>query len=71
MLMRPGIHGMPFKLWDNEQPLFANRKDPNVRSNSWVGYCAHATYTFPSWHRPYLAMIEVRLPTIKYVSYDF
>ena len=29
-------------------------KDPVVS-----GYCAHGTETFPTWHRPYLAMLEV------------
>ena len=23
------------------------------------GYCAHGVETFPTWHRPYLAMLEV------------
>ena len=23
------------------------------------GYCAHGDPTFPTWHRPYLAMLEV------------
>ncbi|KPI40958.1 Tyrosinase [Cyphellophora attinorum] len=53
---------MPFRLWDGERPLVATRKDlSNQVRGDWVGYCAHATYTFPGWHRPYLVMIEQSL----------
>jgi len=27
------------------------------------GYCAHASVTFPTWHRPYLLLFEARLVT--------
>ena len=25
-----------------------------------AGYCSHSSVTFPTWHRPYVAMMEVR-----------
>lgn len=52
-----GIHGAPKSSWDG-----MGRKK-NVDSQSEYdepsGYCAHGTETFPTWHRPYLAMLEV------------
>ena len=45
-----GIHGVPFKPWDN----VANSSDGSG------GYCTHASNLFPTWHRPYVALYEVR-----------
>ena len=39
------------ELWDD----VAAGKD----TSQAPGYCAHATTIFPTWHRPYLAMMEV------------
>jgi hypothetical protein len=51
---------MPFMPWDTVQPAVATRKSAEAQVvDDWVGYCAHATPIFPTWHRPYLAMIEV------------
>jgi hypothetical protein len=44
-----GIHGRPYKGWDNVN-------GPNTDT----GYCTHDSVLFPSWHRPYLALFEVR-----------
>ncbi len=45
-----GIHGEPFKPWDNVQGL-----------DNWDfgGYCTHSSVLFAPWHRPYLALYEV------------
>lgn len=48
-----GIHGLPKEPWDG---VLFDREDPNNRSA--YGYCNHAMLTFPTWHRPYLAMLE-------------
>lgn len=52
-----GIHGLPRAFWDGVKS--PNKQvDPQGR---WAGegYCAHSRPTFPTWHRPYLAMMEV------------
>jgi len=45
-----GIHGLPYRGWNGETA------GPNVNRNS--GYCTHGSTLFPTWHRPYLALIE-------------
>jgi tyrosinase len=45
-----GIHGRPFTPWDGVE------KNPEGK----LGYCRHSSNIFPTWHRPYLALIEVR-----------
>ena len=48
-----GIHGLPRAFWDGIEGKV------NVNSKSGMGYCEHSMSTFPTWHRPYLAMLEV------------
>ena len=48
-----GIHGLPRALWDG----IGGKSGIKV---GFSGYCAHGTPRFPTWHRPYLAMLEVR-----------
>ncbi|KAL6236483.1 hypothetical protein BDW75DRAFT_250041 [Aspergillus navahoensis] len=48
-----GIHGMPFTSWD--EPF---ETQENVAQK---GYCTHANYLFPSWHRPYLLLYEQQI----------
>lgn len=31
-----------------------------------MGYCTHGSILFPTWHRPYLALFEVRRCALKY-----
>ncbi|KAL1637014.1 hypothetical protein SLS58_009540 [Diplodia intermedia] len=47
-----GIHGLPNRPWDNVQSktMFADQLE--------IGYCTHGSILFPTWHRPYLAMME-------------
>jgi tyrosinase len=49
-----GIHGRPYKAYDNVQALQGNEAN---------GYCTHVSIIFPPWHRPYLALYEVNNPT--------
>jgi tyrosinase len=51
-----GIHGLPKSPWDGVE---VQTKEPGDRQQS--GYCTHGSILFPTWHRPYLAMIEVSL----------
>ncbi|EPS37212.1 hypothetical protein H072_9127 [Dactylellina haptotyla CBS 200.50] len=44
-----GIHGAPYKAWDN---VNSDGGDPNR------GYCAHNDAMFLPWHRPYMALFE-------------
>lgn len=45
-----GIHGRPYKAWDG-----VGIGPPG----SGGGYCPHGSNLFPTWHRPYLALMEV------------
>ncbi|KAI9897875.1 hypothetical protein N3K66_007731 [Trichothecium roseum] len=44
-----GIHGVPFRTWNGVGP---------VDGGDQAGYCTHNSVLFPTWHRPYLALIE-------------
>ena len=57
LTLRSGIHGLPRTLWDN-----VRGKTNEADTNKWVGYCAHGQPTFPTWHRPYMALMEVQTP---------
>ncbi|KAF4627308.1 hypothetical protein G7Y89_g10846 [Cudoniella acicularis] len=48
-----GIHGLPKAFWDGV--VVPNKEEDN---RNMSGYCAHSVLTFPTWHRPYLAMME-------------
>lgn len=41
------IHGLPAEAWAGATPP----------TPPW--YCAHGTEIFPTWHRPYVSLIEV------------
>ncbi|KAG8690094.1 hypothetical protein FRC11_013883 [Ceratobasidium sp. 423] len=48
-----GIHGMPYVPWlgDSDEARQTTR-------GPWLGYCNHASILFPTWHRPYLMVLE-------------
>ncbi|KAJ7068796.1 photo-regulated tyrosinase [Mycena amicta] len=47
-----GLHGVPWVQWNGSGgPTWVN-------GSHEVGYCTHGTVLFPTWHRPYLALIE-------------
>ncbi|KAH8880045.1 tyrosinase-domain-containing protein [Thozetella sp. PMI_491] len=52
-----GIHGMPFKPWDNVQ----GNTDWSTDPQGFGGYCTHSSILFTTWHRPYLALFEQSL----------
>ena len=46
------MHSAPWCEWDDvPQP----QREPGER-----GYCVHSNYTFPTWHRVYMMLYEVR-----------
>ncbi|KAF1930387.1 Di-copper centre-containing protein [Didymella exigua CBS 183.55] len=47
-----GIHGRPFISWDG----VAGRSQPPEGYKE--GYCHHSSNLFPTWHRPFLALVE-------------
>ncbi|KAG9233879.1 hypothetical protein BJ875DRAFT_425088 [Amylocarpus encephaloides] len=50
-----GIHGRPYIPWNNVGPTSSQ--------GIWNGYCPHNSILFPTWHRPYLALMEQILGT--------
>ena len=49
-----GIHGLPFEPWNGVG------ENPHVPEGEWKGYCVHGSTVFPTWHRLYMALFEVR-----------
>lgn len=52
----PGIHGLPATTWPN---LPDNNEIPHDKGAN-TGFCTHTSIIFLTWHRPYLAVFEVR-----------
>lgn len=53
-----GIHGYPLQPWDHApKPVPSGDKAGSKQEN---GYCHHNTVAFPTWHRPYMMLFEVR-----------
>ena len=46
-----GIHGVPWIEWNDVMPKPGSED---------TGYCTHVSELFLTWHRPYLALYEVR-----------
>ena len=54
-----GIHGLPYEPWNGAgQKLVDSPGDTEQRR--YGGYCTHGSTLFPTWHRPYMALLEVR-----------
>jgi len=49
-----GIHGLPYTAWDGALSTKGGDRGPG-------GYCTHGSVLFPTWHRPYVALYEVRI----------
>ena len=47
-----GIHGVPWEPWNGVEAFNA--------STAQSGFCFHVSVLFPSWHRVYMALYEVR-----------
>ncbi|ODM17575.1 hypothetical protein SI65_07250 [Aspergillus cristatus] len=50
-----GIHSQPWVAWDNASPPKGPKEVPKDRM---PGYCVHNDYTFPTWHRVYVTLLE-------------
>ncbi|RIA78882.1 hypothetical protein C1645_795240, partial [Glomus cerebriforme] len=54
-----GIHGLPFAPYD----LLPGEKIPltdwHKGEPRWGGYCHHGDILFPTWHRPYVLLLEM------------
>ncbi|CAE7113231.1 unnamed protein product [Rhizoctonia solani] len=48
-----GIHGMPYVPWLGDP----DEGRQTIRG-PWLGYCNHRSILFPTWHRPYLMVLE-------------
>ncbi|KAJ8077639.1 hypothetical protein PM082_002072 [Marasmius tenuissimus] len=48
-----GIHGLPAVEWDPPRDSPTGDDDP-----PWLGYCTHEDVLFPTWHRPYMVLME-------------
>eukprot|EP00250_Pteridium_aquilinum_P013878 c21630_g2_i1 orf=1-1068(-) len=48
-----GIHGLPHVPYDGAKGSW----DPTIQS-WWGGYCQHGSPLFPTWHRPYIMLLE-------------
>jgi len=48
-----GIHGQPYIPWNGASGSFTQGKW------GFGGYCTHGSVLFPTWHRPYLLLLEV------------
>ncbi len=60
-----GIHGYPYQPWPASlTPSHSHDAETETMKNKtqWLGYCTHGTVLFPTWHRPYILALEVRLP---------
>ena len=51
-----GIHGLPYIPWDNA----TSDEGFDAHTSTWGGYCVHGSVLFPTWHRPYISLFEVR-----------
>ena len=48
-----GIHGSPHEAWSG-----ATASD---NAGKYLGYCTHGSTLFPTWHRPYVMLLEVSI----------
>lgn len=53
-----GIHGLPYIVWDGA----------NDTIYPGAGYCTHGSNLFPTWHRIYVSLFEVRLYSVPSTS---
>ncbi|RIB29670.1 common central domain of tyrosinase-domain-containing protein [Gigaspora rosea] len=55
-----GIHGLPYAPYDLLPGEKIQSSDWNSsETDRWGGYCHHGDILFPTWHRPYISLIEV------------
>lgn len=51
---------MPFEPWSGVNPTPGNERS---------GYCHHQDILFPTWHRAYVALYEVKQPFLSWLTY--
>ena len=56
------IHGLPYGDWDGVR---GHLPEEGVQ-NEAGGYCTHGNVLFPTWHRPYVSLYEVRLLILRH-----
>lgn len=63
-----GIHGFPANVSWNKGRDPVPREDADLADSLWARdggfYCPHNSFVFPTWHRAYMMLFEVRLPLI-------
>ncbi|GME33151.1 Tyrosinase [Neofusicoccum parvum] len=70
LLTSQGIHGLPARPWDGVVDV--NKVRVESDRSTRIGYCAHKDILFPTWHRPYLAMMEQTIyATMQEIAADF
>lgn len=52
--------GLPYVQWDGAGGAEPINPGPSPSPTAWDGYCVHGSVLFPTWHRPYTALYEVR-----------
>ncbi|CAG8726320.1 28813_t:CDS:2 [Gigaspora margarita] len=54
-----GIHGLPYSAYDGVTGgAHEYHNDTDWAIGRWGGYCHHGDILFPTWHRPYMLLIE-------------
>jgi tyrosinase len=48
-----GIHGLPYEPYDGVLGTYNENSE-----DQWGGYCHHGDILFPTWHRPYIMLLE-------------
>lgn len=63
-----GIHGQPYIRWSGEGKGVGVGKDV-ADDGGFKGYCTHGSVLFPTWHRPYVSLFEVRTTDFESLYY--
>ncbi|CAG8584266.1 17020_t:CDS:2, partial [Cetraspora pellucida] len=54
-----GIHGLPFEPYDGVTGgAHEYKNETDWQEGRFGGYCHHGSVLFPTWHRPYMLLIE-------------
>jgi len=65
------IHGKPYHEWPGDRSKdtsadysATDKKDTNPVPSRFGGYCNHGAVVFPTWHRPYVMLVEQSIGNI-------
>jgi hypothetical protein len=53
-----GIHGLPYTPYDEVKWKLPRSDKKDVTDEDFGGHCLHSSQLFPTWHRPYMLLIE-------------